>query len=50
MFRNPTEKMAVSFTVITNIAVITHAPINKKGVDLIYFISIYLTLTLITYK
>lgn len=35
MFRNSTEKMAVSFTVITNIAVITHAPINKKGVDLL---------------
>ena len=42
MFRDPTEKMAVSFTVITNIAVITHAPINKKGVDLIYLFYFHL--------
>ena len=34
MFRSSSEKMAVSPTIISNVAVTTRASINKKGVDL----------------
>ena len=34
MFRSSSEEMAVSFTIISNIAVTTRVSINKKGVDL----------------
>ena len=34
MFRSSSEKMAVSFTVISNVVVTTSVSINKKGADL----------------
>ena len=34
MFCNSSEKMAVSFTIISNVAVTTRVSINKKGADL----------------
>ena len=34
MFRSSSEKMAVSFTVISNIVVTRRVPINKKKADL----------------
>ena len=33
MIRSPTEKMALSFTVISNVAVTACVSINKKGAD-----------------
>ena len=35
MFFSSSEKMAVRFTVISNVAVTTGVSINKKGVDLV---------------
>ena len=34
MFRSSSEKMAVSFTIISSVAVTTRVSINKKGADL----------------
>ena len=34
MFCSSSEKMALSFTIISNVAVTTHISINKKGADL----------------
>ena len=34
MFSSSSKKMAVSFTLISNMAVTTHAPLAKKGADL----------------
>ena len=34
MFHSSSEKMAVSFTLISNVAVTTRVSIKKKGVDL----------------
>ena len=33
MFRSSNEKMAVSFTIISNVAVTTGVSIDKKGAD-----------------
>ena len=34
MFRSSSKKMAVSFTIISDVAVATRVSINKKGADL----------------
>ena len=34
MFRSSSEKMAITFTINDNVAIITRVSINKKGADL----------------
>ena len=40
MFRSSSEKMVVSFTVISNIAITILVPINKKGADFLLRVSL----------